>query len=463
MNKDVLVLTRDRIGARMASPGIRMYNVARVLGERLQAKVTLAAPADSELPEGALPFEFCPYERSSVLAAARSATTLISNSYPSYLFPLMARRRVVLDLFSPFTERLEIAPSKGRDSESYFDSYRRELVAQLHLTDLVLCASPRQGDLYFGMLAALGRVRPAVYDRDRHLNDSIALAPFGVRDGEPISSERVLKGVWPWINEGDTVLIWNGVIIEWYDLETLLRAIATIGEKRSDVKLFFLGTEHPDSRGAPKLQGLGGGTTRMALRLSEELGILDRLVFFNFDWVDYQGTANYLLESDIGICTYYDNIETRFAFRSRYADLVWAGLPIICTRGDVWAEQVDRRPLGVAVPEKDVEALVRAILRLTDDRAFIEECKANLREERENRRWEREFRRLAEYCADPPALVSKLSELPAVAALMAGNRAASLNHAGLLAAVDGYHAFRDVVRRVQHRSRQDAATAGGAL
>ena len=131
-----------------------------------------------------------------------------------------------------------------------------------------------------------------------------------------------------------------------------------LSRERDDIKLFFLGTEHPDSGDAPTAPRARRGRHARAIRMCEELGILDKFVFFNFDWVDYDDTANYLLEADIGVCTYFDNLETRYAFRSRVLDLLWAELPIICTEGDVLAELVASRPLGIAVAERDEVALV---------------------------------------------------------------------------------------------------------
>jgi len=424
----------------MASPGIRMYNIARVLAEHLpQSDITLAVPSDSQLPDNSLPFRVIPYKRTSLASAAFRSDILISNHFPPYLYPFMCRKRVVLDLFSPFTEQLEVARSKGRGADAFVSSYTRELVSQLLLTDLVLCASDRQRDLYFGMLSAIGRVTPDAYDKDHWLSNLLALAPFGVRDGEPKATRRVLRDVWPGIHAGDTILIWNGVIIDWYDLVTLIRAIASISQQRSDIKLFFLGTEHPDNPGVPKLQGLGGGTVRAALQLCEELKLLNRFVFFNFDWVDYEDTVNYLAEADIGICTYFDNIETRFAFRSRYADLLWAALPIICTQGDVWAESVHSRPLGIAVPERDEDSLVNAILRLADDAAFAQRCKENLREERERFRWHRVLERLICYCQEAPEAPTKWRQVPTLASLAASNQATKLRRAGFTRLVQLYH------------------------
>ena len=440
--KRILVLTRDHIGARMASPGIRMYNVARTLAERVaNSEVTLAMPDESKLPDGPLPFRIVPYNRSTVVSAALASSTLISNYFPPYLYPIMLQKRVVSDLFTPFTEKFHVAASLGSDGGTYFSSYGRELISQLLLTDLVLCASDRQRDLYFGMLAAIGKIKPETYDRDRRGSELIALAPFGVRDGEPKPTRPVLRGVWPGIEKNDTIFIWNGVIIEWYDVDTLIRAFARVSQQRSDLKLFFLGTEHPDNPGVPKLQGLGGGTVRAALQLCQELGVLNRSVFFNFDWVDYDDTANYLSEADVGVCTYFNNVETRFAFRSRYADLLWAQLPIICTEGDVWAEEVTSRPLGTAVPEQDEDALVSAILRLADDRPFVQQCKDNLREDRERYRWDRVLARLTRYCAEANGVSTKWQQVPALASLIVSNQAAKLSHAAVVRLVRLRHAL----------------------
>ena len=60
-------------------------------------------------------------------------------------------------------------------------------------------------------------------------------------------------------------------------------------------------------------------------------------------------------------------------------DCIWAGLPIVCTRGDVLSELVEQRGLGLTVPEGDVDAVVAALRRLLDDREFYAGCVANLR------------------------------------------------------------------------------------
>ena len=410
----ILVMTRYHTAGKMASPGIRAFHIARVLAENVPgARVTLASASAEELQSAELPFEAIPYTPSALAKALRQSDIVVGSRFPLNLLPLLYRKRTVLDMFTPFvTEWIELSKWWLRP-DVMFEPLTRDLMVQMLLADVILCANERQRDLYFGMMTASGRITPEVYDRDRSLSRLFTIAPFGVRPNEPQHTRRVLKGVTPGISETDTVLIWNGVILEWYDMETLIRAIHRISQQRSDIKLFFLGTEHPDNPSSTKkMQGLGGSMQRSAYTLSQELGLLDRFVFFNFDWVDYDDTANYLCEADIGVCTYFDSLETHFSFRSRFVDLLWAELPVLCTRGDVWAELVERRLLGVAVPEQDETAMIDAIMRLADDRSLRERCKANLREEKETYRWERVLAGLVDYCGSPGVEVGKGNRLP---------------------------------------------------
>jgi glycosyltransferase involved in cell wall biosynthesis len=431
----IAVLSRSHIGSRMASPGIRAFHMARVLVERVPgARVSLATRVGGELDSSALPFRVVPWDAARSLASTvRDADIVVSTRLPLSLVPLLLGKRVVLDLYTPYlTEMLEIAGLERRPGRRrlFLTIQEQDLAAQLLLADYILCASKRQRDLYFGMLCSLGRITTDVYDEDHTLNNIMGIAPYGVRPGEPAPTRRVLRGVHPGIEEDDTVLIWNGTIIEWYDTETLIRAVHRLSQERSDIKLFFLGTEHPDSAWAAKLHGLGGGSQRDAVRLAGELGVLDRQVFFNFDWVDYDETASYLAESDIGVCTYFENLETRYAFRTRFVDLLWAELPIVCTRGDVLAERVAKAPLGIAIGERDEDALVDAIRRLADDKQFAARCKANLREEKDLYRWERTLEPLVQYCSRPaPASMRKAGRLPALAATLAANAGARARHA----------------------------------
>ena len=415
--RKILVLSRAVVGQRMSGPGIRSYQIARVLAEQLpEAEVTLGVPAASDLPTEALPFRIETYTSRSLGRLARSSDVMIAFTFPLGLIPSTTRTHVVLDLYGVFLpEWLEVANTalKEPHRQAWMAAQRHKLSVLLTWADFVLYANERQRHLYLGMLATLGRITPEAYANDRELSGLLGYAPFGVRPGEPTPTRRALKGVWPGIRPTDKVLIWNGAVVEWYDLTTLIRAVHRLSRERDDIKLFFMGTELPSAQQrAEKLQGQGAGVVREALRLCEELGLLDKYVFFNFDWVSYEETVNYLMDADAGVCTYHRGLETEFSFRTRLLDLFWTARPIVCTQGDVLADLVDRRTLGVAVPPADEDALVRAIKRVIDDESFVAECKRNLREVREEFRWERTLHPLVEFCRNPVLLgPSKKSRL----------------------------------------------------
>ena len=305
---NILILTRSLVGSRMASPGIRAYHMARVLSQSLpEAEVTLAVPAASDLPADDLAFNIETYDSSagSIIRLVRRADIVITGNAPPYLFPFRRSKRLVLDLYSPYVpEWLAISRIIKRMGfrKAWMETHRRYLGMQLAAADYVLCANERQRDLYVGMLASFGLLSPQVYDRDPMLGPLFGVAPYGVRPGAPESTKRVLKGVYPGIGEDDKVLIWNGTLIEWYDIDTLLTAMQLLNQERNDIKLYFLGTEYPTLKMKEEVaQSLGGGTVLRAVDRSKELGLLDSTVFFNFDWCDYDETANYLLGSDVGV------------------------------------------------------------------------------------------------------------------------------------------------------------------
>jgi len=397
----ILVLSLGLVGERMSSIGIRSYQIARVLGQRLpDATVTLAVPSETSLPDG-MPFHLVRYDQSTLKSLAQDHDIMISYTFPTSLLSFQRRPRLVLDLYGVYLpECLEIANSelKPQHRKAWFETQLRKLNLLLTSADFILYANERQRHLYLGMLSALGLVTPDGYAKDKRFGHVLGLVPFGVRPGEPIATRRVLKGVLPGIREHDKLLIWNGAASQWFDLQTLVRAVHRLSLERDDIKLYFMGTELPMNPQPPTLQGIGAASVKEAMALAQELGVLDRFIFFNVGWTGYEDSANYLLEADVGVCTYRPSLETDYSFRTRILDLFWAERPIVCTEGDVLAEVVARRGLGITVPPGDEQALADAIRRLMDDAAFAHSCKQNLRQVKEEYRWENVIEPLVEFC-----------------------------------------------------------------
>jgi hypothetical protein len=136
-------------------------------------------------------------------------------------------------------------------------------------------------------------------------------------------------------------------------------------------------------------------------RLAEELGLLGRSVFFREGWVPFDERQNFLLEADIGVSAHTKTIETRLAFRTRVLDYIWAGLPMILTEGDYFADLVAREHVGKTVSARDTKGWKEAIVSLAASHAERQAMKSYLSALRERFHWDKVSEPLAGYCRDP--------------------------------------------------------------
>jgi hypothetical protein len=135
--------------------------------------------------------------------------------------------------------------------------------------------------------------------------------------------------------------------------------------------------------------------------LSDALGLTDKHVFFNDEWVDIDDRQNYLLDADVGVSTHFQHVETTFAFRTRILDYLWARLPIVATRGDTFGDLVEAEGLGVSVPEEDVDALADALERTLYDDEFAGKCREAVDRVRASYSWDTVLQPLLDFCREP--------------------------------------------------------------
>ena len=294
----------------------------------------------------------------------------------------------------------------------------RVLETALAAGDAFICASERQRDLWLGWLGALGRLGATEHAHDSAFRGLIDVVPFGI-DDVPVEHGRVLRGVMPGVEPESRVLVWAGGLWNWLDPLTIIRAVASLGRKRDDVRLVFLGTQRPN----PAIKRMS--MTDRALQLADELGVRDTLVFFNDGWVPYTERGAWLAEADIGVSAHFDDIETRFAFRTRLLDYLWAGLPIVTTEGDVLSDLVSERRLGRTVGVGDVDGWRQALGDLLENEAEMTEIRGRVAEEREQFHWSRVTAPLVALAGTPGGRV-------AVPARIRANAIAELPAKGLL-------------------------------
>jgi glycosyltransferase involved in cell wall biosynthesis len=370
----------------MAGPAIRYYNFARELGKHFDVTLMVPEPVDIEIDDVQV-IEAQTHGARAFRGYAEGFDALVAQNLLPWTMRALAKApvRVIYDLYDPFLiENLGLFAEQD-SSRRYQDALLRanSLAQEVALAtgDAFLCASERQRDLWLGMLGSLGRLNRDEYERDPSLRRLIDVVPFGLPSDRPIQTEPVLKGVIPGIGRTDRVLLWGGGVWNWFDPLTVIQAVARLAARRDDVKLYFLGVQHPN----PETEQMG--MDARAVELAIDLGVYDRSVFFNFGWVPYETRANFLLEADLGVSAHFDNIETRFAFRTRMLDYLWADLPIVTTTGDVLSKLVSEQNLGRVVADGDVDGWVGAIEELLDDPREYETAKRNIAQVRPEYEW----------------------------------------------------------------------------
>ena len=398
----VLIVTGGPIGDRMAGPSIRSWHQARVLAAdghevRLVTTATLDPESSAANQEWAS-LAIAPGDVRAFAEHERWAEVVVVQGHGMEHFPVLAStdRALVADCYDPMhLEMLEQGREQPRGTWDLLVSSRTELLnQQLAIADLVLCASPRQRQFYLGQLAALGRITPEAYEDDPHLERLLAVAPYGLEATPPVrAAEPVLRGVVPGIGPDDRVLVWGGGLYSWFDPATLIRATAALAARRPETKLLFLGTRTP---GIPPM-----GVVAESIQLARELGALDRSVHFGEDWVPYAERGAWLAEADAGVSTHHVHLETEFSFRTRILDYLWAGLPMVVTEGDFFAELVAREGLGLVVPAEDAAALEAALERILYDDALRTSAAAAIERVRGECTWEVTMRALREFVAAP--------------------------------------------------------------
>jgi glycosyltransferase involved in cell wall biosynthesis len=355
----VVLLCPNPIGERMRGLGIRYTEVSRALRDA-GLRVTLAAPGIDGASEPGLQVRRWPPDGVRALRAMVSgADAVLAPPCAPHVMRELRRcgARVAIDLYDPVA--LEVLEHHaGRSAAlraTHATTASDQLTDALRSGDYFVCASERQRDLWIGALLARGRVTARVYDRDPLLRSLIDVVAFGVPAAPPAAPQAdPIRDRFPEIGVEERVLLWNGGLWRWLDAPTAIRAVARVRARGLTVRLVFMGASAAGGAGAALAEA-------RAAVAREELG---DAVLFNDVWVPYAARAGWLQAADAVISTHRDHLETRYAFRTRLLDCLWAGVPAVVTGGDELAARIDAEDLGVVARPGDDEGLADGIERV---------------------------------------------------------------------------------------------------
>lgn len=395
---NVLVLTPDVLGLRMAGPAIRAWEISRELAKT--HKVRLVSVTGVPVERTSDEFQVIGEWKDSALKnLVRWADVVIVQGAITTEFSWILRTpaKLVVDLYDPMhLETLEQTVDRPIQERYHMVAAIGDtLDVQIRRADFMLCASTKQRDFWLGQLMANGRVNPYTYDVTGTLSNLLAIVPFGLSEEPPRRSGSGMKGIVPGISADDEVIIWGGGIYNWFDPLTLVRAMQRVVAVRPKARLFFMGSGHPNPD-VPQMS-----IARDAYELAETLGLLNSVVFFNEGWVPYEARANYLLDADIGVSTHAIHLETEFSFRTRILDYLWSGLPIVATEGDGFAELIRDHQLGAVVPGGDEVALAEAILGILSSPSELAQVRKRVASTARDFEWGHVLAPLVQFCDAP--------------------------------------------------------------
>ncbi|MBI2252745.1 MAG: glycosyltransferase [Armatimonadetes bacterium] len=394
----ILICSSHVIGDKIAGPGLRYLEIARALSKNHE--VTLATPNKILLKNEKFRSIKTNFKNIWELLAQNEIIMADLFRILSLPYLLAFKKKIVVDLFNlSFIENLEIISKENtKIFKNKFQNCHfliKIFILHLLIGDFFICSNERQRDFWLGMLSTLGRINIENYKQDKNLRKLIDVVSFGVPKFPPQHKNKVLKGVHENIQLNDYLIIWGGGIWDWFDPISPILAINNIVKYRQDIKLFFMGSVHPNPN-IPKME-----MYFEALNLSKKLGLFNKYIFFGKDWIPYAERENYYLETDLAISTHFDILESRYAFRTRFMDYLWADLPIICTRGDEFSNLVEKENLGITVLEKDIKAIEAAIIKLIEDQSLFKHCKENLKRIKDKFSWDKVVKPLDDFCASP--------------------------------------------------------------
>ncbi|MFH1613086.1 MAG: glycosyltransferase [bacterium] len=386
----ILFISEGIVDKKMAGPGMRYLEMSKYLSKF--HSVILACPNKSSLKNEN--FEIVFYTKNSLKKIIALVDIIIipcslAAKY-SFLWKLK-KQHIVIDLFDSINvENLEFFKYENLKKRIFLHNYDLlKIKNSLLLGDFFICANEKQKDYWTGMLMALNKINPLTVKKNM-----IDIVSSGISKEEPKHKIKVLKGIYSGINENDKVIIWGGGIWNWLDPITLINAMNLIVQKNKNIKMFFMGISKINSE-IPQMQ-----ICLSAIKLSKDLNLYNKYVFFNEDWVLYEERQNYLLEADIGISLHYDTLETEYSSRTRILDYIWCNLPIICTEGDIMAKYVEKYQLGKVVKYQDVDNLVETILMVLNSSQH-NVYKENIKNIKKMFLRDTQLENLKKYCDDP--------------------------------------------------------------
>lgn len=402
IKRALLIISDGAVESEMTLSAIRVWNFAKVMSKYMN--VILAIPNKLNFPP--MEFEITRYTDDLSIGnlCARTDILLFSGAMLDKFENLKrSDKYLILDIYNPYNlttfkeNKDKLGGKKIKKNKFFVEAINK----QLSYGDYFICASEKQRSFWVEVFLALKKMSPGIYRKNILFNKIMDVVPFGLPENKPIHTKNILKGVIKGIDKDDFVVLCEGGIYNWFEMVSIIRAMKIIWDKRKDVKLFFMGIKQPGKFAEE------GELVKESVELAKSIGIYKKNLFFDFENVKYDEKQNYLMESDAAIIIHPDNIEKKFSFKTSELDYIWAGLPMISIKHDIFSGLVDEKYLGIVIKEIDSKSIANAIVKLAEDKEFYNKCVRNLAEAAINCTWDKVCAPVLKYCINPTKNITR--------------------------------------------------------
>lgn len=388
----VFIAGYDVMGKNMAGPGMRSFAIASFLANH--ADVILSHCESSDISSHGISFKLISdsdvkWESDTFWQnfdlAIMPASQNLKFTLPEY-FPIP----LVVDIYDPYIlENIELLSDKKPSIRDYeYLRHLKAMIEMLLLGDRFLVTSDRTKDFFLGMLAGWGILNPVSASKDKSEKLFLEI-PFGVTD-EPFEeayskSSKELPGN---ISPDDDLILWAGGLWDWLEPQAVINAMPDILKNHPKAKLIFMGYKHPNKH-VPIMDA-----AYQCIDMAKKLNLYDKSIIF-IEWTPFEERIPLLHVSKLGVSLHKKHLETRFSFRTRLMDYIWAGIPMVLSGGDVLSEELESSGVAEIVLDNKPRMIADAVSKLLDkrDETDISQTFNNLRLQY---RWEKVLTPLAE-------------------------------------------------------------------
>ncbi|MEN9306268.1 MAG: hypothetical protein RL173_200 [Fibrobacterota bacterium] len=222
------------------------------------------------------------------------------------------------------------------------------------------------------------------------LAEKVLYIPMGVSSP---STSADLPNPYPESIRSRRIFLWGGGIWAWFDTPTLIHAFDRIRD--TDAVLFFIsGQDH--SGLAIHQKALESTRT-----LAREMGLLGNNVFFNDRSVGPSDLPAYLQHAWSGVMANPRCLEAESSWRTRYLDLLGAGLPLVVSGRDPLALRMESGGAALLSSAGDINGLASNLRKLTQDSSLKSQMGAAAKSIGSKMHWNTTLAPLRDVLQDP--------------------------------------------------------------